>query len=206
MWFWRLERDEHEVTWPQFKIMCQQRFGSLAAVATSAATFVVPSSSTPPPSSGTAITATLDPKSDVQERVVPSRQTAAAVHLPAAASGFLALRRVKQMMGVLLCGGVIAAPTRPSNVVVVYLCIQDATRHGAPLQCSIRHWPLSAATGQLPQLLSIVQGGLLASPPGLVLEGGKWSGRTEPPILEGPSSIVHVYIILCVGSGLLKLQ
>jgi hypothetical protein len=84
-WFWRLERDEREVTWPQFKIMCQQRFGSLVAVATSAATFVVPSSSTPPLSSGAATTATLDPKSDVQERVVASRQTAAAVHLQAAA-------------------------------------------------------------------------------------------------------------------------
>jgi hypothetical protein len=57
-WFWWLERDEREVTWPQFKIMRQQRFGSLAAVATSAATFVVPSSPTPPPSSGAAITAT----------------------------------------------------------------------------------------------------------------------------------------------------
>jgi hypothetical protein len=39
-----------------------------------------------------------------------------------------------------------------------------------------------------------------------VLEGGKWSGHTGPLILEGPSSSVHVYIVLCVGSGLLKLQ
>jgi hypothetical protein len=22
-WFWRLERDERQVTWPQFEIMCQ---------------------------------------------------------------------------------------------------------------------------------------------------------------------------------------
>jgi hypothetical protein len=65
--------------------MCQQRFGSLAAVATSAATFVVPSSSTPPPSSGTAIPATLDPKNYVQERVLAPRHTAAAVHLQAPA-------------------------------------------------------------------------------------------------------------------------
>jgi hypothetical protein len=42
--------------------------------------------------------------------------------------------------------------------------------------------------------------------PGLVLEGGKWSGRTGPPILKGPPSSVHVYIVLCVGFGLLKLQ
>jgi hypothetical protein len=47
-WFWRLEHDECQVTWPQFKIMCQQRFGSLAAVTTSAATFATPSSPTPP--------------------------------------------------------------------------------------------------------------------------------------------------------------
>ncbi|PWZ58869.1 hypothetical protein Zm00014a_026950 [Zea mays] len=74
-------------------------------MATSAAMFVVPSSSTPPPSSGAAITTTLDPKSDVQERVVPSRQTTTAVHLQAATQGFLARRWVKQMMGVLHCGG-----------------------------------------------------------------------------------------------------
>jgi hypothetical protein len=145
--------------------MCQQRFGSLVAVATSAAMFVVPSSSTPPPSSGATITATLEPKSDVQERVVTSRQTAATVHLKAAARGFLARRRVKQMMGVLHCGGVKAAPVRPGNVVVVHLRVQETARHGAPLQRSVRHWPSSAVTGQLPRLLSFVQGGLLASPP-----------------------------------------
>jgi hypothetical protein len=78
--FWRLERDEREVTWIQFKIMCQQRFGSLVAVATSAATSVVPSSLTPPLSSGAAITSTLEPKSDVQERVLAPRQMVAAVH------------------------------------------------------------------------------------------------------------------------------
>jgi hypothetical protein len=64
-WFWRLERDERQVTWPQFKIMCQQRFGSLAAVATYDASFVAPSSPTPPPSSGAAITSNLDPKSGI---------------------------------------------------------------------------------------------------------------------------------------------
>ena len=145
--------------------MCQQRFGSLAVVATSAATFVVPSSPTLPLSSGAAITTTLEPKSDVQERVLALRQTAAVVHLQAAARGFLARRRVKQMMGVLHCGGVVAAPARPSNVVVVHLRVQEAARHGAPLQRSVRRWPSSAATGQLPRLLSFVQGGLLASPP-----------------------------------------
>jgi hypothetical protein len=72
-WFWRLESDERQVTWPQFKIMCQQHFGSLAAVAAFAATFVMLSALIPPPSSGVAITATLDPKSDVQERVIAPR-------------------------------------------------------------------------------------------------------------------------------------
>jgi hypothetical protein len=90
--------------------MCQQRFGSLAAIATSSATFVVPSSPTPPPSSGAAITATLEPKSDVQERVLAPRQTTTTVHLQAAARGFLARWRVKQMMGVVHCGGVVDAP------------------------------------------------------------------------------------------------
>jgi hypothetical protein len=69
------------------------------------------------------------------------------------------------MMGVLHCGGVVAAPARPSNVVVVHLRVQEAARHGAPLQRSVRRWPSSAATVQLPRLLSFVQGGLLASPP-----------------------------------------
>jgi hypothetical protein len=164
-WFWRLEHDEREVTWPQFKIMCQQHFGSLATVATSAAMFVVPSSPTPPPSSGAAITATLEPKSDVQERVLAPRQTVAAVHLQVATRGFLARWRVKQMTGVIHCGGVVAAPTRPSNVVVVHLRVQEAARHGAPLQRFVRRWPSSAVTGQLTRLLSFVQGGLLASPP-----------------------------------------
>jgi hypothetical protein len=150
-WFWRLKRDEHQVTWPQFKIMCQQRFGSLAAVATSASTFVAPSSPTPPLLSGAAITATLDPKSDAQERADAPRQTAAAIHLQAAACSFLTRRQVKQRMGVLHCGGAIAAPARPSNVVAIHLHVQEAARHGAPLQCSVRHWPSSAATGQLPQ-------------------------------------------------------
>jgi hypothetical protein len=33
------------------------------------------------------------------------------------------------------------------------------------------------------------------------LEGGKWSGRTGPPILEGSPSRVHIYIVLGVVSG-----
>jgi hypothetical protein len=61
-WFWQLERDERQVTWPQFKIMCHQRFGSLAAVAASVATFVASSSPTPPMSSGTAITLPFTPR------------------------------------------------------------------------------------------------------------------------------------------------
>ena len=97
--------------------------------------------------------------------MVASRQTAAAVHLQVATRDFLACRRVKQTMGVLHCGGVIAAPARPSNMVVVHLRVQEVARHGAPLQRSVRHWLSSAATGQLPRLLSFVQGGLLASPP-----------------------------------------
>jgi len=96
---------------------------------------------------------------DIQRRPSTCR------HLQAAARGFLARRRVKQMMGVLHCEGVVAAPARPSNVVVVHLRVQEAARHGAPLQRSVRHWLSSAATGQLPRLLSFVQGGLLASPP-----------------------------------------
>ncbi|KAJ1262906.1 hypothetical protein BS78_09G144900 [Paspalum vaginatum] len=187
-WYWQMERDEHQVTWPQFKIMCQQRFGSprrafiksfvphgrrcsfkrrqhgvlaarssasaallLKAVAASAATFAAPSSPTPPPSSGAAITAALDPKSDVQEKVVTPRQTAAAVHLQAAACGFLVRRGVKQMLVVFHCGGVVAAPARPSSVVAVPLRKREVARHGAPLHRSVQHWLSSAATGQLPQ-------------------------------------------------------
>ena len=127
--------------------------------------FVVPSSPTPPPSSGAAIIATLEPKSDVQERVLAPRQTVAAVHLQVATRGFLTRRQVKKMTGVIHCGGVVAAPTCPSNVVVVHLRVQEATRHGAPLQRFVRRWPSSAVTRQLPRLLSFVQGGLLASPP-----------------------------------------
>jgi hypothetical protein len=66
---------------------------------------------------------------------------------------------------VLHCVGVVAAPARPSNMMVVHLRAQEAARHGAPLQRSIRRWPSSTATGQLPRLLSFVQGGLLVSPP-----------------------------------------
>jgi hypothetical protein len=80
------------------------------------------------------------------------------------------------MMGVLHCGGVVAAPARPSNVVVVHLHVQEAARHGAPLQRSVRRWPSSAATVQLPRLLSFVQGGLLASPP---------SAPATPPFAHG---------------------
>jgi hypothetical protein len=138
--------------------MCQQRFGSLAAVATFAATFVAPSSLTSPPSSGAAIIATLDPKSDVQEMVVAPRHTTTTVHLQAAACGFLARRRVKRMIGVLHCEGAVVAPARSSNVVAVHLRVQEAARHGAPLQRSVRRWPSSAVTGQLPRLLSFVQG------------------------------------------------
>jgi hypothetical protein len=29
--------------------------------------------------------------------------------------------------------------------------------------------------------------------------GGKWSGRTGPPILKRPPNSVHIYIVLCVG-------
>jgi hypothetical protein len=121
--------------------MCQQRFGSLAAVATSAATLVAPPLPTQPPSSGAAIIAAGEGGCSATDT--------AAVHLQAAARGFLTCRRVKQMMGVLHCGGAVAAPVRPSNVVVVHLRVQRDARHGAPLQRSVRHWPLSAATGQL---------------------------------------------------------
>jgi hypothetical protein len=69
------------------------------------------------------------------------------------------------MMGVLHFVGVVAAPACPSNVVVVHLRVQEPARHGAPLQRSVRCWPSSTVTGQLPRLLSFVQGGLLASPP-----------------------------------------
>jgi hypothetical protein len=41
------------------------------------------------------------------------------------------------MMGVLYYGGVIAAPARPSNVVVVQLCLLESVRHGTPLQRSV---------------------------------------------------------------------
>jgi hypothetical protein len=33
--------------------------------------------------------------------------------------------------------------------------------------------------------------------PGPVLEGGKWSGRTGPPILKGPPNSVHIYSLMC---------
>jgi hypothetical protein len=90
--------------------------------------------------------------------VVAPRQTAAAVHLQAVACGFLVRRRVKQMMGVLHCRGAVAAPARPNNVVVVHLHVQEAGRHDSPLQRSVWCWPSSAATGQLPRLLSFVKG------------------------------------------------
>jgi hypothetical protein len=119
--------------------------------------------------------------------VVASRQTAAAVHLQVATRDFLACRRVKQTMGVLHCGGVIAAPARPSNMVVVHLRVQEVARHGAPLQRSVRHWLSSAATGQLPRLLSFVQGGLLASPPSAPATPpyAHWWPRDHGPVCFG---------------------
>jgi hypothetical protein len=61
--------------------------------------------------------------------------------------------------------GVVAAPARPSNMVVVHLTVREAARHGAPLHRFVRRWPSSVATEQLPRLLSFVQGGLVALPP-----------------------------------------
>ncbi|ONL96282.1 LAG1 longevity assurance homolog 2 [Zea mays] len=69
------------------------------------------------------------------------------------------------MLGVLHCGGAVVTPAWLSNMVDVHLRVQEAARHGTPLQRFVRRWASFVATGQLPRLLSFVQGGLLASPP-----------------------------------------